>query len=904
MPAETVASDANEGDALPDWLRSLAQDETDVTAPPAAPDTLRESPQLFNLPEDDTPDWLRESTPPTPAPPADTTPGWLRETASPAPADPTPDWLRESTSPAPADTMPDWLRESTPPTPAPPADTTPGWLRETASPAPADPTPDWLRESTPPAPPPADPTPDWLAEPSVNEQPDLGDDFRVTPFSLDMIGEEADVPPAAASGAPSWLTSQDDERDGAPAWLSTLDSQPSTGHETHAGLSWLNQPEPPAVPSAQATKDTPADDIPPWLQEITPATASSAPSPTPSPAADIPPWLQDVQPAQSAASDLPDWLRSSEPAQADIAAAPLEPIRASDQALPDWLRAEAAEPNIAPSEQVQQSPEASTLPEWLRDAAPAAPESSASAPSVSLPEWLRESPSMAAPPGVPVEIPEWLRAAAEESSTAQKAPSEPVPDWLAQPTPAPEPPVTSGTDLPPWLRDERGQPLPTAVPPGEAGLPEWLRGAPAVARSPDPPHVPTAVAASEPTRPGVEWFDNEPPPVVPDSGLLGGTELPAWLRAETEVKPETSVVDTRSTDWLLNRIGVQDDEAVSAVAAPTPRLAPPRAPARSAAQIEAAALLRQLTAQPLPNVEPAAAKPSPGILRRIGLERALSLVLLLALMIALAMPSLSAGLRAAPTAPGATALLQQIDQFDENDVVLVGYEWDARRAGELRPLEQAVIGHLIARQVKLVLVSTDPQGTLLLFDLRDQLTDAGYAQNGEGYLLLGYKPGGELALRSMAQDFGATLRSDFAGNDATISVLANGLETGQPLDDLRDFSMVLVLADDAPDVQAWMEQIRPPTDATVDALGIPMAFLLPAEATPIIQPYLVQPNVLHLAGQAGALTYQSQRAVADEQIAVQIGQQRLSVLIFVGLLVAGAVIATVGALAQRRRGVA
>ena len=52
------------------------------------------------------------------------------------------------------------------------------------------------------------------------------------------------------------------------------------------------------------------------------------------------------------------------------------------------------------------------------------------------------------------------------------------------------------------------------------------------------------------------------------------------------------------------------------------------------------------------------------------------------------------------------------DKLSANDIVLVGYEWDARRSSELRPLEEAVLGHLIERKVKLVLASTDPQAML------------------------------------------------------------------------------------------------------------------------------------------------------------------------------------------------
>ncbi len=283
----------------------------------------------------------------------------------------------------------------------------------------------------------------------------------------------------------------------------------------------------------------------------------------------------------------------------------------------------------------------------------------------------------------------------------------------------------------------------------------------------------------------------------------------------------------------------------------------------------------------------------------------LYVVLLVVLLTALAVPSLAANLQSPPEAPGAAELFQRIDGLTDKDVVLIGYEWDARRISEMKPLEQAVIGQLIQKQVKLVLVSTDPQGSLLLFDLRDQLNSAGYGRGAEDYILLGYKPGGELALRSLVQDFQGALRNDFQGNDATIGALAGGSKTGKVLTSLGDLSMIVVLADDAGDVQSWFEQIR----RSVPQL--PLAFLLPAEAAPIVQPYLQASRdpqiapIYHLAGKQGALAYEQLRGsghTADVQVERETGQQRLGILVFVVLLLIGGIVVGVGGTLRRRTG--
>jgi hypothetical protein len=528
------------------------------------------------------------------------------------------------------------------------------------------------------------------------------------------------------------------------------------------------------------------------------------------------------------------------------------------------------------------------VPDWLKDTGAQAP---AAPPAEDIPAWLQSTPP--AQPPAPQPAPE------------QGA----LPDWLRPAAPA----APASQDIPPWLRDESGQPLPSAGAPGDTNLPAWLRGAtldqaPAAA-APQPRQPQPAAPASTS---GFDWFADEETPSAASAaasagGDAGGIELPAWLRPpEPEQPKEINQTDARSLDWLT-RLGAQEEEEITSVAAtPALKLQPPAAPARTAAQVEAIALLQRLAAEPYPEAAPAPEAAAPNIWRQVGMERLLYLVLLLALVIGLALPaSGSLGLNTPAEAPGAQALFNRISQLSENDTVLVGYEWDARRSGEMRPLEQAVLDQLIQRKVKLVLVSTDAQGSLLLFDLRDKLGAAGYKPSGEDYILLGYKPGAELALRSLAQDFRGALRSDFQGNDATVSGLATDA-SGQPrLNRLTDFAMVLVLADEPADVQGWMEQAHP-SARREDGSYVPFGFLLPAETAPLVQPYLRQSdNIYHLAGKQGALAYQQLRGdsgATPAQIADQAGQQRLSLLIYAGLFLIGAVgVGVSGALARGRK---
>ncbi len=414
-------------------------------------------------------------------------------------------------------------------------------------------------------------------------------------------------------------------------------------------------------------------------------------------------------------------------------------------------------------------------------------------------------------------------------------------------------------------------------------MPDWLRGADIAAPGAEDGHS----QISQPAAPQTS------------SDLFGGIDLPEWLRTEPEPKPETAPVSPRDLDWLTRLGGVADDEVSVGATVAAPKLAPPPVPKRTTEQLKALSLLKHLAAEPIPAAAPLPAPQQESALQRIGVDRLLSIALLALVVIAAIFPGVAPFLETPPVMPAVSQAHEQIATLGENDVVLVGYEWDARRVGELRPLERAVIGQLIAQNVKLVLVSTDPQGTLLQFDLLDALRDAGYRQQGEGYLLLGYKPGGEIALRTLGRDFQVMLRSDYRGDDATGSALIAGIDTGRPITSLNDLSLIIVLADDTPDVQGWMEQVYP--QAQQGDRPVSLVFLLPEEAAPIVQPYMRQPGVVAIAGQRGALAYTAlSQGSSGSGIAEAVTQQRLTTLLFVVTLLFGLAFSGVGAMRRRR----
>ena len=957
-----MSSDPAEKQHLPPWLRDLPLPLNPRVQQPEAP-RAELGPPLRDpnaqIDSSDLPSWMRDLSSPT-APSATSAqpkaeaqtdlPAWLPADppAPPMPRAPTsslPPWLAPGPPPAEpnGDVAPSWL--PSPDSTTQPADAIPSWLgtgEGAASPAerqvPAqtgdDNVPDWLSASlgslpTTPAPAlqqqpaPSDTIPGWLAalggtsEPAANTSGTRGTESDDMPgfdapswLSAAEPSAAAPTPPAAetvsdADALPSWLRAEPVAEPALPAAAPlppdafTIATSPSAD----ALPSWLHDAAvaEPAAPASQppdtlASPPSPgAGALPSWLRGD--AAAPSMPAPSAAVGGDaLPAWLRDdsaPQPAGAtpAANPTPTWRRDDAPSTPPATIDPLPataPAPGAD-ALPSWLRDDAV--NAAPTPPAP--PAADALPSWLRDdVVDAAPAASAAADD--LPSWLRDNADAAAAgaPQAPV------------ASPASAIPAEILPAWLNDDRPT----TPAASDVPSWLRADDGQQ--SAGGRSNANLPAWLQDAPEQPPTSAPATSPIAAAPATPASPIGNWFDTPAAPAAPaapaqdDGGFLGATELPPWLRTEREAPPAAPTVDLNSVVWLTHS-EVTSDESPAAEQRSQP-IPMPTLPARSADQIAGTSLLSSLVAAPFP--QPAAVpQPAPKhFIQRIGLDRLLSLLLLIALVAGIVVPNLTGSFTRSTTvvpvgSPTVDRLSKAIDSLGPNDVVLVSYDWDVRRIAELSVSERAVLDHLIAQKVKFVLMSTNPQGALLLYNLRDTLTAAGYRGDGVDYVLVGYRPGGDLVLRQVGRDLPGLFRT--VDGDANTSQVVFNTATNMPrLTSVRDFSLVLVLADEPGFVQGWMEQVYPLAH-TADRPSPLFAFLLTAETAAVVQPYASQADIAMMSGYEDALAYGLLSRAGPQATIIgddpRIGIYRLGLAVLGALLLVGLISASIGR-ARRR----
>jgi hypothetical protein len=603
---------------------------------------------------------------------------------------------------------------------------------------------------------------------------------------------------------------------------------------------------------------------------------------------------------------IPEWLTGLEPEAAgeepvqEVPAAPLE-----EEHLPDWLRELRSGLGAVPEgESVEEAPpEAAPAPsgeglDWLRElrsglgpvpeegAVEEAPPEVPAAPSEEeegVPDWLRKLRASLPPleeEGEEVQPPAWLT---EEGAAYPQVPvfaepavgaEGPLPEEAPPPLEAEAPGAAEALplEIPPWLEgleEEAAEEVPPPPPPGEQVSPPWLVGptpeeirAPGEAAEAVPPPVEAPLepgrAEAEEEEMLPEWLRVPPPPPaeavpaarVPEEGEAVPGEIPPWLAPFSPLARGPAAEGEEGTGLLQGISGLVP--AVPEVLEVREEKA--KGPAPSPVGASEANLFRRVLAEPPPEEPPARPKA-----KRFPLwGRWLVSLLLLA---AVGIPTVWNGVTGRPllnlrpaVPPAVQALYAAVEQVQPGEAVLVGWDVDPASAGELLPLAEAILGHLMQRGARLFVVSQLPAGPPLAQETLDGLARTqGVYTYGAHYLNLGYLPGDELGLRALSGAGGlAALDRDYVQGKALAQ-----WEAAAGVQGVDDFRLIVVLASDAQQVRRWIEQVGAQH-------GVPLVAGVSAGALPALQPYHeTEPRQLAglAGGTPGAAAYESLRGV-------------------------------------------
>lgn len=202
------------------------------------------------------------------------------------------------------------------------------------------------------------------------------------------------------------------------------------------------------------------------------------------------------------------------------------------------------------------------------------------------------------------------------------------------------------------------------------------------------------------------------------------------------------------------------------------------------------------------------------------------------------------------------AMFTNLETLERGQLAFVALEYSPASSGELDPMMDAVLRHILLRGARPVIVSTSPfgvlRGTTLInrinedaeFLRRIDQPDGALVANYD-YYLASYISGGAIGLRSFAESPLRALSFDIQGDP-----------TGLELRHLSDFATLTVITDTAEDLRLYVEQVAPLADKPL-LVGVSYA------ALPSAQTFTGNVNVVRglIGGYADALSYQA--AVAN-----------------------------------------
>lgn len=470
---------------------------------------------------------------------------------------------------------------------------------------------------------------------------------------------------------------------------------------------------------------------------------------------------------------------------------------------PEWLsriRDREAKARAQPG----QEPEDDWLARFRDEAIPTG------APAKPLKKEARPKPPV--PPVTPPAPPSEVRPAA---SRPPVRPPAPLPRRSAEPIPAaldpvaPEP-VSASEDLskvPALIQDPRGSAAPGSedVDLDSIKLPEWmsdLKGGP-----------PEEVAGERSSRD------------------LAPATIPAWLEAMRPIDTFRSVVEIQSEDE-------QSVEAAGPLAGlrgvllAEPVVAMPRAPGMDLGRVDVterhyaqAELLQKMLEE-----EAHEAPVASGQRRRLPLLR---WVVGASLLLAVAIPAVLGGSwfpvpSPEQWPPELVGFRSVMGRIPTDRASLLVFDYEPGYSGEMEAVLGPVVDDLMTRGIPLATLATRPAGRILADRVLARYASLHGFAAGEGFLHLGYLPGGATAAQAFLtaprqawESVGAAPQS----TDVWVSPSLAGIQSG------ADFGAVFLFSAGAESARTWVEQAGPLLNTT------PLLAVVSAGVEPILRPY-------------------------------------------------------------------
>lgn len=148
--------------------------------------------------------------------------------------------------------------------------------------------------------------------------------------------------------------------------------------------------------------------------------------------------------------------------------------------------------------------------------------------------------------------------------------------------------------------------------------------------------------------------------------------------------------------------------------------------------------------------------------------------------------------------PQSKSIYDEVEALPPGSNVIVSFDYDPAAAPEVHPMALSFLRHCFERKHKVIIMALWPQGAQMAVRAMAEVGGEFDLEYGRDYVNLGYKPGGDIVIKSMGSSILEVFPRDMAGRaTASLPLMAK-------VRNLNDVALVMDLSAGDPGIPAWV----------------------------------------------------------------------------------------------------
>jgi hypothetical protein len=229
----------------------------------------------------------------------------------------------------------------------------------------------------------------------------------------------------------------------------------------------------------------------------------------------------------------------------------------------------------------------------------------------------------------------------------------------------------------------------------------------------------------------------------------------------------------------------------------------------------------------------------------------------------------------------AKGVYNTIERCPKDKIVLVDCSWDAGNRGENWPQTEAVMEHLMRKDIKFAIMSRIPQGAGFGREVAEKVAEKYGKEYGRDWCSFGFLPGEDAMIQALAKDIKGVVKKDIKGTPLDSILMVKDIK------DIHDISLVCAIA--YWPSEGWLRFVQ-------GVYGTNTVFCSSAIVSSSLYPYLDSGQLCGLlVGVRGAAEYEHLLGLEELGTELIVPQSMVHLLIVVLII-----LANIGFWAERR----